>query len=145
MNKNPKEILAQLLKKQKFGVIATQGDSSPYTNLVSFFSSEDLKNIFFTTSRNTKKYENILKNSRISILIDNRDNSESDIKNAIVVTAIGSAFEQERHLDIHKELFLKKHPYLSDFVDSSDSALINISVDKYILVNGFENINLIEI
>jgi uncharacterized pyridoxamine 5'-phosphate oxidase family protein len=145
VDKNQKDILTHLLNTQKFGVIATNDKTIPYTNLVSFECTKDLKNIFFTTLRNTKKYENILKNSKISILVDNRDNKGSDIKNAIVASAIGSANEIVENKDKYKKLLLEKHPYLSDFINSSDSTIININIDKYIFVSGLKKVELLEI
>jgi general stress protein 26 len=87
------EKLEDLLQSQRFAVIATQGEREPYTNLVVFIHSKDLKKIIFATSKNTKKYDNIVKNSKMSMLIDNRGNKPDDIKKSIVVTAVCTADE----------------------------------------------------
>lgn len=144
-NQISRKILSELLKSQKFAVIATQGIKEPYTNLVSFVSTNDMRNIIFATSKKTKKFENIKRNSCISVLIDNRDNTESDIQKAIVITGIGTADEIKEKNDFYKELYLKKHPYLLDFVNSEDSVLIKIKIDKYIVVNKFENVEIIDL
>jgi general stress protein 26 len=142
MNEDIKEKLNNLFNEQRFAVIATQGKYEPYTNLVSFLAGIDLRNIYFPTSKNTKKYENLSEKSRISILIDNRVNKPIDIKNAIAVTAIGKS-KQTKDKYIFK-LFLKKHPYLKDFVNSMDCIMIEIEVEKYILINNFQKINIID-
>ena len=144
-NQISKKILSELLNSQRFAVIATKGIKEPYANLVSFVSTDDMENIIFATSNKTKKYENIKRNSCISVLIDNRDNTESDIKKVIVITGIGNADEIKEKKDFYKDLYLKKHPYLLDFVNSEDSVLINIKIDKYIVVNKFENVEIIEL
>ena len=138
------EILFNILKTQKFAVIATQDKKSPYLNLVSYVSTKNNRNIVFATSKKTQKYENITKKSEIAILIDNRDNTESDIENAVVINGIGNASEIRRQTDYYKKLYLKKHPYLTDFVNSEDTIFINIQIKKYIIVTEFEKINTIE-
>lgn len=137
--------LKNLLKKQRFGVIATQGETEPYTSLVAFTNSDDIKHLVFATSRNTKKYDNIIQKSRMTMLIDNRGNKPLDIKNAVSVTALGSANEIKNRKNYYIQLYLKKHPYLSDFINSKDTAVIRLKVEKYILVNRFQNVEIIEI
>jgi len=136
--------IKNLLEKQKFGVIATQGKDIPYTNLVAFFSTDNMKNIVFATSKKTEKYQNILRNGKMSMLIDNCTNTPSDIENAIVVSAFGSAHEikQNKHDFIKK--YEEKHPYLSDFVKSDDCALIIIKVQYYQYIYKFKEIHLID-
>lgn len=143
MKKSIKEKFSNLLKHQRFAVIATQDKNQPYANLVSFLVKNDFKKIYFPTSKKTKKFQNILANSKISILIDNRGNKPIDIKNAMVVTGIGITKEI-----IEKKVnneFLKKHPYLKDFINSPNCAMIEISIEKYILVDNFENVNIYNI
>lgn len=89
VRQTPMEILSDLLTSQHFAVIATESKKQPYTNLVSFVCSPDYRHIFFPTKRQTQKYLNISKNRNIAILIDNRQNTPSDISHAITITAIG--------------------------------------------------------
>lgn len=135
------EKLKILFKEQRFAVIATQDKLEPYTNLVTFLVGENFKQIYFPTFKNTKKYENLTSNSRISILFDNRVNKPKDIKNAIAVTAVGKSREVKDSVVIKK--FLKKHPYLKKFVNSADCAMIEIRVEKYIVVDNFQNVNIL--
>lgn len=141
MEKNIKEKLKELLLNQRFAVIATQEKNEPYTNLVSFLADFDSNKIYFPTLKNSKKYENISANSSISILIDNRSNNPEDIKNALAVTAVGKSKDLD---DIRiVDIFLKKHPYLKDFVKSNNCVLIQIDIEKYIVVNNFKNVNIL--
>lgn len=146
MNKDLEiEKIETLLESQRFAVIATQGEIEPYTNLVAFICSKDLKQIIFATSKNTKKYNNIIKNSKMSMLIDNRGNKPDDIKNAVVVTAVGIADELKHDINFYKNLYLKKHPYLEDFIKSPDTVLINLMVERFLLVDHFQNVKVINI
>ena len=144
-NKPEIEKLENLLQSQRFSVIATQDDREPYTNLVAFINTNDLKHIIFATSKNTKKYNNLIKNSKISMLIDNRGNKPDDIRKALVVTAVGNADELKKDFDFYKKFYLKKHPYLRDFINSPDTVLINLKVEKYLFVDHFQNVKVIKI
>lgn len=143
MNESIKEKIKNLLNEQRFAVIATQDHNETYTNLVSFYAENTLNKIYFPTLKNTKKFKNLSTKSRISILFDNRGNNPQDITNAITVTAIGNT--KEIHNSEIISCFLKKHPYLSDFIHSSDCILIQIDVEKFIFVDHFQNVNVIEL
>ena len=118
-----------LLESQMLGVIATDMEGHPYANLVAFVSTKELKNIIFATSKNTTKYKNIMKNAKISVLIDNRQNTPSDFEKSVSLTAFGEAEEIIMNKNFYKKLYLNKHPNLMSFVDSSDCALVKIQVD----------------
>jgi len=143
MKESNKKKLFKMLEKQRFAVIATEGKKEPYTNLVAFLASEYFRKIYFPTSKNTRKYKNLSANSRISILFDNRGNKPNDIKKAMAVTAVGRSKETKNQEIVN--LFLKKHPYMKDFVKSPDCAMIEINVDRYISVDNFQNVNVFDI
>jgi len=138
-----KQKIKKIFKEQRFAVIATQDNNEPYTNLVTFLSNEDLEKIYFPTSKKTQKFKNLSRNSRISILIDNRGNKPKDIQNAMAVTAVGKTSEIYDH-KINND-FLKKHPYLVDFINSKDCTMIEINIDKYIVVDNFQNVDVLNI
>ena len=86
------------------------------------------------------RYNTILKNPNISILIDDRKNKSNDIKNAAAITVIGQAYKINKEDSKIIDLFKIKHPNLLNFILSSDSVLIEIKVDNFIFVNNFEKI-----
>jgi len=139
-----KKQLHELFIKQRFAVIATQASNEPYTSLVAFSSTEDLSYLIFATLRQTRKYENIRKNAKISMLIDNRENLSSDVKNAIAVTVVGNATEiidiRQHFMDIH----LKKHPYLREFLQDSNCVLFGLAVEKIFIVRQFQQITFLD-
>jgi len=141
-NETSIDYLISIFNNQKYAVIATKGKKYVHTNLVAFASSEDLKNIYFVTSKKSKKFENLMNNPNVSVLIDNRKNNSSDILNATAITVLGVASEISNKSDILK-LYLKKHPGLHNFVNNTDSVFIDVKVDIYIYVNKFENRNII--
>jgi nitroimidazol reductase NimA-like FMN-containing flavoprotein (pyridoxamine 5'-phosphate oxidase superfamily) len=143
MDTSLKEKIKKLFEEQRFAVIATQGKTEPYTNLVSFLVGRTFKNIYFPTFKNTRKFKNLSEHSRISILIDNRGNKPKDIENAMTVTAVGkTSIVKDSNI---VTLFLKKHSYLKEFVSSTDCAMIEIDIEKYIVVENFQEIKIIDL
>ena len=133
--------LKSLFVSQHLGVLATQNHGQPYTSLVAFSSSEDLKYLFFATTRATRKYANLTNDSRVAMLVDNRSNTPSDFQWAMGVTATGVAEElasSERETCL--AAYLAKHPHLEDFVSSPSCAFLRIRVEIYYIVTRFQNV-----
>jgi uncharacterized pyridoxamine 5'-phosphate oxidase family protein len=135
----PAQILKEVIGTQYFAVLNSLGDGLPYSNLVSFAISEDLRSLVFVTDRNTRKYRNIQENNNVSLLIDNRTNQPSDVSQAIAITVIGTAREEKENRSSLQAVFLTRHPHLQQFVDNSNNAMILVTVSEYIIA-GFDKI-----
>ncbi|NIO06250.1 MAG: pyridoxamine 5'-phosphate oxidase family protein [Proteobacteria bacterium] len=136
-----RKALKDLFNAQHLGVLATQGGGQPYSSLVAFAATDDLKYLVFATTRATRKYANLSSESRVAMLIDNRTNQDSDFHNAMAVTAMGTAEEvKDSEKDQLVKRYLAKHPYLEGFVTAPTCALLKVRVDKYYLVSRFQNV-----
>jgi putative heme iron utilization protein len=133
--------LTELFSSQKLAVLSTQSQGQPYASLVSFVATEDLKYLLFATSRTTRKYANLAADSRAALLVDSRSNRDSDLHQAIAVTATGVVDEtQGAERDRFVRLYLAKHPYLDEFVNSPTNALLRLTVEGYVMVSRFQNV-----
>jgi len=133
--------LRSLFESQNLAVLATHRSGQPYTSLVAFYATEDLKNLFFVTPKTTRKFENLKADSRVSILVNSSTNQVGDFHRAVSVTVIGEATEivgSERQPIL--ERYLKKHPHLEDFVRSPSCALVRVSAKSYFMVQKFQNV-----
>jgi len=133
--------LKDLFSSQKLAVLSTQSEGQPYASLVSFVATDDLKCLLFVTGRATRKYANLAADSRAALLIDNRSNRDSDLHRAIAVTATGfvdkiQGAERDRLVD----LYLSKHPYLDEFVNSPSNVFLRLKVESYFMVSKFQNV-----
>ena len=136
-----RKLLKDLFKNQLFASLATQQLTRPYTNLIAFAATQDLKDILFITRRETHKYANLLSNNNVSVLIDNRSNSDADFRNAVAVTVVGTAEEvKDQNRDTLLNLYLAKHHSMEKFAHSPDSALFRIKVKKYFIVRKFQEL-----
>ena len=136
-----KKFLKDLFSSQRLAVLATQSKRQPYGNLVAFMATDDLKHLLFATTRATRKYANISKNPRVSMVVDNRSNQEADFHQAAAVTATGVVKEvEESEKEPLLRLYLSGHPYLKDFVSSFTCALLKMNVETYYVVRQFQNV-----
>ena len=135
------EILRDLLESQLLGVLGTQHDGEPYTSLVGFVATPDLKQLLFATGRSTRKLANLVTDSRASMLVDNRTNRSSDFTEASAATAVG-VVEQvggEQRAEFER-LFLGKHPHLESFVRSPSCVSLRLRVSVYMVATHFQHV-----
>jgi uncharacterized pyridoxamine 5'-phosphate oxidase family protein len=139
-------VIKNLLESQKLAVLATQNHGQPYSNLIAFAATADLKYLLFATTRATHKYTNLMADPRVAVLVDNRKNDVTDFTDAAALTALGKAWElQGMERQQFLEVYLGKHPYLSDFVAAPTCALLRVKVDKYIVVRRFQEVREVQI
>ena len=141
-----KETIKGILDSQKLSVLATQGDERPYGSLVAFASTADLKTILFATTRATRKYANLLTHADIAMVIDTRTNQTADFSDATAVTVLGEVEEvPDNERQKFLRIYLEKHPYLREFVDSPTTAFLRVRVKTYIIVSRFQNVQEIHV
>ena len=136
-----RQTVLALLDSQAQGVLATQYDRQPYTSLMSFTATPDLRWIVFATYRATRKHANLLANPRASLLIDNRTNESLNYNDVVAISAQGvvSEIDRQRHPEL-LQLYLRKHPELSDFVAAADCVLLQLEVESYFIVSQFQSV-----
>jgi nitroimidazol reductase NimA-like FMN-containing flavoprotein (pyridoxamine 5'-phosphate oxidase superfamily) len=136
-----KKTVGDLLKKQKFAVLATQRKGQPHASLVAMAKTEYLKQLLFATTRATRKYSNIVQDPRVALLMDSRSNLNADTHSAIAVTATGRAEEvSENERESFLRFYLRKHRHLKDFVQSPTCALSRVKVETYYMVSKFQKV-----
>jgi heme iron utilization protein len=74
-----KREIRSLCAEEPFAVLATLGEGEPATSLISFVVSNDLKYLAFSTPTKTRKFDQIVANKKVSILIDNRSQQPESI------------------------------------------------------------------
>lgn len=135
------EKIRGLFVSQRLAVLATSHQGQPYTSLVAFTFSNDLRRLFFATTRATRKFANLQAEPRVSLLIDNRSHRSDDFREAMAVTALGLAREvtdSERQGLL--DLYLERHAGLKEFATAPTCALLQIDVTRYSLVSRFQNV-----
>lgn len=134
------QAIAEILASQRLAVLSTARDGHPYTSLMAYVHTPDLLKLAVATSTATRKYNNLANESRVSLLVDSRSNSASDFHEAEALTIMGKAVIGQEEDQQLKELYIARHPYLTDFLSSPATALVTIQVKHYLLVSRFQNV-----
>lgn len=133
--------IKDILRQQSLGVLATSAKGHPYTSLIGFVVTDQLDELLFATHRATRKYGYLQEDARVSLLVDSRSNQVGDFREAVALSAVGTArevpAEQRSRL---LQLFLARHPYLAEFARSPGCALCMIKVQRYSLVQRFQDV-----
>lgn len=134
-------LLQELFRSQRYAVMATSEHEQAFTSLMAFAAAEDLRQIVVLTERATRKFANLKANSRVALLIDDRENKGSDTQDSVAVTAIGEAQEVDAETGaLLLDLYLARHPYLAEFAASPSCAIVRVKIDSYLLVSRFQKV-----
>lgn len=141
-----KAALTALFAEQYFAVLATRTGDQIHTTLVAFAATPDLQTMYVCTPRATRKYSNLKQNPSVSLLVHNSANRATDIRRSIAVTVAGQAREvPESEIDAARSVYLGKQPHMRAFATSPNTAIIDVSVDRYDIVAHFQDVTILEI
>ncbi len=138
---NNTDTLQTLCHSQPLAVLATAAGTVPYASLVAVALTTDLQSLYFATPRATRKFNNLVSNGQVALLIDNRSNQVEDFRQAAAATMIGTAEELSgAEKDSALEIYLARHPHLNDFAHSPEAALFKVRIERINMVNGFQDV-----
>ena len=141
MNPEVKKRIDKVLKSQSIAVLGTSKDDEPYSSLVGFVVTDDLRELVFATMRQRLKYRNIEANPRVTFMIDDRNEQDNDFNETTSVTIVGSAEDVKGGVrEEYASLLVERIPILTDFVSSPDCAVIRVTIDKIYVVSDFESV-----
>lgn len=134
--------IRELISAELFAVLATQGEGQPYTSIISFASNSDLTNIVFSTSRETRKFNLLLKSPKVSIMVDDRSSSPPIINQirAVTITGTSRIIKDKNEKKSWASILTNKHPYLEGFLDAPSTAVVVVDVYRYFYVRRFQEV-----
>jgi nitroimidazol reductase NimA-like FMN-containing flavoprotein (pyridoxamine 5'-phosphate oxidase superfamily) len=128
-----------LLKAKDICVLATVADNLPHCSLMAYATNDDADELYMVTSRNTRKYRNLLGNARVSLLIDTRDEDFGERRpnaQALTVTGQFQPIADEQQRSSARARLLDRHPHLRTFTDHPDAEVFAIKVQSLQLLDG---------
>ncbi len=139
--KEVKTYIEDIFENSRLAVLASEADGQPHASLIALTPMKGFRKLIFATYRNTRKYNNFIKNSKVAVLIESIDINRPGQNKSYVLTAVGHAEEVEprgrkKVLDAH----LERHPELLSFLQSEQCALVQIKVSTYQLVRGIDDV-----
>ena len=137
---DPQRAAKRLLREARIGALASlRADGAPYASLVTVGTSTDNSPLLLL-SRLARHTENILRDPRVSLLIDERD-AVDPLSGARVSVAGRIAPTDDANA---ARRFLARHPSASGYANFADFGFWRIEVESAHLVAGFGRIVEIE-
>ena len=135
-----REDIRELILGNNTCVLASVSGREPHCSLMSYVASEDCREIYMVTLKDTKKYRNLLENPSVSLLIDSRERDRlvghrSRAKALTVTGAAVRALDERRKSAIRKQL-LVFHPDLHLLIDQPDAEILVVGITAVQLLDG---------
>jgi hypothetical protein len=132
--------IERALADSRLAVLATESGGQPHASLVAVTPVGRLRELVFATYRTTRKYGNLVRNSRVAVLMHGADTPGQQAQGGIVLTASGLAHEcTGAHGDVLAAAHLQRHPNLAGFLGSADCAVFCVTVESYQVVRGIDD------
>ena len=132
-----KKIKALILRKDSC-VLATTDGETPHCSLMAYVPDESGERLFLITSSASRKYQNIRRHPRVSLLIDTRAEQQRDLTQALTVTGICETLQDTAEIARVKAAFVRQHPHLAGFIRKDEMAVMCVQVEFLLLLKGPE-------
>lgn len=136
-----REYVEEILHSCRLAVLATEAHGQPHASIIAITPVRSIWQLVFATYRTTRKFENILHNGRVAVLIQGEDFDSSGHNKGCAITAFGLAQEvaiTEKDEAVHAHL--ERHPDLLNFLQAADATIIQIKIEKFQVVRGIDEI-----
>lgn len=130
------EQMKDLAKQNNLCVMATITDHKPYCSLMAYVTNDDCTEIYMVTHRQTQKYQNLMENPAVSLLIDTRDTSPRSQARAMTVEGV---YQKIKNLDKENKVrqkLLSVHPHFSEFLEHPEAEVLRIKIISFLLLDG---------
>ena len=138
--------LESYLASRKTLTLATVRENTPYCNLMTFAQGPGPCSLILVTPKQTTKYENMLLNTAVSLMVSEVDNAHFDHQAGTAVTLNGQAREvagdERQHLE---SLFSAKYPELQTFASRLESAVFSVQVQHVVAVVDFQKVSVLDL
>jgi nitroimidazol reductase NimA-like FMN-containing flavoprotein (pyridoxamine 5'-phosphate oxidase superfamily) len=133
------EVMKSLVKEKDVCVLATTSADKPHCSLMAYVTDEDCREIYMATHKQSRKYENLMKNPSVSLLIDTRDEhlgpGRPDAKALTVSGTFKEIDDKDKKIEVRSKL-LDRHPHVKEFLEHPDAEILRIKVESFLLLDG---------
>jgi uncharacterized pyridoxamine 5'-phosphate oxidase family protein len=109
---------------------------------MSYAATEDGREIYMVTRKNTKKFKNMDENPEVSLLIDSREldrGGKRHMAKALTVTGVYKKVKDEVQAEEIRRRLLDRHPHLKHFIGDPQARLIIVRVKAFQLLEGIDD------
>ena len=128
-----------LAKQKDMCVLATVADGVPHCSLMAYITNDDCSEIYMVTDKESRKYENLVGNPSVSLLMDTREEHTGARRPEAKALTVHGLFQEmaddDKAAAIRRSL-LEKHPHLLTFFDRPHVGLFSIKITSFLLLDG---------
>jgi nitroimidazol reductase NimA-like FMN-containing flavoprotein (pyridoxamine 5'-phosphate oxidase superfamily) len=104
------ERIKALVKEKDICVLATVSGDKPHCSLMAYVTDDDCREIYMVTQRESRKYENLMKNRSVSLLIDTREENLGSRRPEAKALTVSGTFKKinnkNKKFQVRSKLFL---------------------------------------
>ncbi len=133
-------LLLRLIRTHRVAGLGTLRDGVPYVSMIAYTPAEDLSSLLIHASRLAHHTQDILQDSRCSLLIAETDDGSRDPQILARVTLSGNARPLEQDdpgYESARALYLRKFPETEFLFQLGDFSLYRIAISEGRFVAGF--------
>lgn len=128
-----------IIRSNKVCVLATVAGEAPHCSLMSYAPDEECRELYMMTGRDTKKFDNMQKNSAVSLLIDTRTETGGEKLSDVHALTVAGTFlridDPVRRGQVMEKL-TKIHPHLADLSKQEEVEVFAVRIRSCQLLHG---------
>jgi len=128
--------MKQLVKEKNLCVLATMAGNKPYCSLMAYAANDEGTELYLATLRSSKKFCNLEENPAVSLLIDTREDDPPSRARALTVEGTCAVIADDSKRQFARARLLSIHPHLQDFLARTDSELLCVRMEAFLLLKG---------
>jgi nitroimidazol reductase NimA-like FMN-containing flavoprotein (pyridoxamine 5'-phosphate oxidase superfamily) len=126
----------EIIRENDICVLATTGAGGPHTSLMAYVCSADVRTITLVTARNTRKYQNLCTEPRVSLLVDTRDRDARGNVRALTIEGVSALIQDAATVaEAHAEM-LRRHPHLHGLMEQPDIVFVRVAIESVQMLTG---------
>ncbi len=132
-------ILPRLIRNHRTAAMSTLRQGSPFVSMIAYAPGEDLGSLFILASRLAHHTQDLLEDSRCSLLIADSDDGVIDPQTLARVTLSGEArplAQDDPAYDTARSLYLRRFPEAEFLFQLGDFSLYRIAISSGRFIAG---------
>ncbi|HAS90127.1 MAG TPA: hypothetical protein DCS48_12605 [Desulfovibrio sp.] len=129
----------ELISKQNILVLATQGKDGVHTSLMAYANSADCREIYMVSGKGSQKWQNLLQNPQVSLLIDDREGKIPGKRHKIKALTVKGTFSpvaSETEIKMITDAIAETAPSIAAVFSGPGNSIIRISLESFQMLNG---------
>lgn len=127
-----------ILRENTLCVLCTEANGNPYCSLMTYILMDDLSVLYLVSTLESRKYQNLLTNPRVSVLVDTRQNLGLSAAEKIVSVTFEGFFQPLTDAEAEgiKTKLANDHMELNKILKNPSCVVFGIQLKSFLLLDG---------